>query len=295
MPPRSNPSERQRRLGLELRKLRNGAGLSGDRAGALLDADRTRISNIEAGRIDVSRNRLYKLLREYGCPHGPYFDGLMEMAQELGKGWWDDFKDAIGPRARDLAELESRCSGIRIHEPLFIPGMFQTEDYARAVVTTAEQDQDQERVDRYVKFRMARQRVLTDPDAVPYHAIVHEAALRLHVGGTGTLRKQLLRLIEIARLPNVTLQIFPFERGAYAAFSRPFILFSGATRELDTVYIEHPLKSVFLGDGDANDKYGKMFERLAELALEPVDPESAPESHDSRDSLSLIQHIMYEL
>ncbi|MFD4629643.1 helix-turn-helix domain-containing protein [Streptomyces sp. NPDC058284] len=293
MPPRSNPSERQRRLGLELRKLRNAAGLSGDQAGALLDADRTRISNIEAGRIDVSRNRLYKLLREYGCPDGPYFDGLMAMAQERGTGWWDEFRGSIGPRARDLAELESRCSGIRIHEPLFIPGMFQTEDYAHAVVTVVEQDQA--RVGRYVEFRRARQRILVEPRSVPYHAIVHEAALRVHTGGTRTMRKQLLRLIEIARLPNVTLQVFPFERGAYAAFSRPFVLFGGGSRELDTVYLEHPLRSVFLGDGEAIDEYGKMFERLSELALAPVDPESAPESHDGRDSLSLIQHIMYEL
>lgn len=293
MPPRSNPSERQRRLGLELRKLRTGAGLSGDRAGALLDADRTRISNIEAGRIDVSRNRLYKLLREYGCPDGAYFDGLMEMAQEAGKGWWDDFRDVLPRSALDLVELEDRCTDIRMHEPLFIPGMFQTEDYAYAVTMATGRDRD--RIDRYVEFRMARQRVLTNPEAVPYHAVVHEAALRVHTGGTRTMRKQLLRLIEIARLPNVTLQIFPFEQGAYAAFSRPFILFGGATRELDTVYLEHPLHTAFLGDGEQNDEYGKMFERLSELALAPVDPESAPESHDSRDSLSLIQHIMYEL
>ncbi|MFE7115787.1 Scr1 family TA system antitoxin-like transcriptional regulator [Streptomyces sp. NPDC057654] len=89
--------------------------------------------------------------------------------------------------------------------------------------------------------------------------------------------------------------IFPFERGAYAAFSRPFVLFGGGTPELDTVYLEHPLKTVFLGDSEANDEYGKMFERLASLALAPVDPEAPPESHDGRDSLSLIQHVMYEL
>lgn len=293
MPPRSNPSERQRRLGLELRKLRNDAGLSGDRAGALLDADRTRISNIEAYRIDVSRNRLYKLLREYGCPDGAYFDGLMEMAQGRGTGWWDEFRDIVPRSALDLAELEARCSSIRMHEPLFIPGMFQTEDYAYAVTMATGKDRD--RIDRYVEFRMARQQVLTAPGAVPYHAVVHEAALRVHTGGPTTMRKQLLRLIELARLPNVTLQIFPFEQGAYAAFSRPFILFGGPSRELETAYLEHPLHSVFLGDRERNDEYGKMFERLAGLAHAPVDPESAPESHDGRDSLSLIQHVMYEL
>ncbi|WP_406000661.1 helix-turn-helix domain-containing protein [Streptomyces sp. NBC_00829] len=293
MPPRSNPSERQRRLGLELRKLRNSAGLSGDRAGALLDADRTRISNIEAGRIDLGHSRLRMLLREYGCPPGAYFECLLEMAADPGTGWWDGHRDVMSRSALDLAALESRCSGIRIHEPLFIPGMLQTQEYAEAVVRATGGNGDP--TDRYVEFRLARQHTLTGPDPVPYHAVVHEAALRVHTGGTHTMRRQLLRLIELARLPHVTLQIFPFERGAYAAFSRPFVLFAGPTPELDTVYLEHPLNTVFLGDGEHIDEYGKMFERLSGLAFDPVDPQAAPEAHDNRDSISLIQHIMYAL
>ncbi|ADI06972.1 hypothetical protein SBI_03851 [Streptomyces bingchenggensis BCW-1] len=293
MAPRSEPSERQRRLGAELRKLRNRAGLSGDQAAVILEADRARISNIEAGRIDVSRNRLYKLLREYGCPQGPLFDGLMEMAQERGKGWWDEFRDVMGRSVLDLAELESRSTAILMHEPLFIPGMFQTEDYARSVILATSEDHAY--ADRYVGFRMARQRVLDGESPVTYHAVIHEAALRVQVGGGSIMRKQLLRLIELARLPNVTLQIFPFERGAYAAFSRPFLLFEGSTPELRTVFFEYPGNSVFLGDGEHIDEYAKMFEKLTDLALAPVDPEAAPESHGGRDSLSLIQHVMYEL
>ncbi|WP_455354580.1 helix-turn-helix domain-containing protein [Streptomyces sp. SYSU K217416] len=293
MPPRSNPSERQRRLGLELRKLRTRAGLSGDQAGALLDADRTRISNIEAGRIDVSHNRLYKLLRAYDCSMGALFDGIMEMAQERGTGWWDDFSDAIGARARDLAELESRSSALRTHEPLFVPGMLQTEEYAHAVVGEAESDA--QRIERYVQFRLARQRILTGDNPVTYRAVIHEAALHSQIGGSRTMRKQLLRLIEVSRLPNVTVQIFPFAAGAYSAYSRSFAIFGGRTPELDTVYLEHPLHSVLLRDGEHIDEYAKMFERLSALALAPVDPEAAPESHASRDSLSLIQHVMYAL
>ncbi|MCX5200551.1 helix-turn-helix transcriptional regulator [Streptomyces sp. NBC_00237] len=292
MPPRSNPSERHRRLGLELRKLRNSAGLSGDRAGALLDADRTRISNIEAGRVDVSRNRLYKLLREYGCPPGPYFDGLMEMAQATGKGWWDEFRDTVAPSGIDLAELEFRSSRIRIHEPLFIPGMLQTADYARAVLATME---DESTLDRFTRFRMERQQILDGESPMSYHAVIHESALRVRVGGAQAMRKQLLRLIEVARLPNVTIQIFPFEAGVYAAFSRPFILFGGATQELDTVYLEHPLNSAFLSEVGTLDEYARMFDRLSELALAPIDPEAKPESHDTQDSISLIQHVMYSL
>ncbi|WP_245607815.1 DUF397 domain-containing protein [Streptomyces hokutonensis] len=113
--------------------MRHRAGLSGDRAGALLDADRTRISDIEAGRIDVSRNRLYKLLREYGCPPGPLFDGIMAMARESGKGWWEEFNDTIGP---------------------------------------------------------------------------------------AVMRRQLVRPMEVSRLPNVIVQVYPFEAGAYSAHTR---------------------------------------------------------------------------
>ncbi|MFE0106977.1 helix-turn-helix domain-containing protein [Streptomyces sp. NPDC059009] len=293
MPPRSNPSERQRRLGLELRKLRTGAGLSGDQAGALLEADRTRISNIEAGRLDVSRNRLYKLLREYGCPRGSYFDGLMAMAQERGKGWWDEFRDVVAPVGCDLAELESLSAAIRIHEPLFIPGLLQTEDYARSVI--GESEDDKRRVDRFVAFRVGRQRVLTAESPVRFRAVIHEAALHVQVGGPKVMRKQLLRLIEVARLPHVTVQVFPFEAGAYSSFSRSFGIFGGMLPELDTVHLEHPLNSVFLRDGGHISEYARMFERLSTLALAEVDPEAAPESHESADSLSLIQHVMYRL
>jgi transcriptional regulator with XRE-family HTH domain len=293
MAPRTSPSERQRRLGAELRKLRTRAGLSGDEAGALLDADRTRISHIEAGRADVPRNGLHSLLRKYGCPDGPLFDGLMAMAQDRGRGWWDEFRQVLDRSGMDLAELESRATDIRVHEPLFIPGMLQTADYAHSVLSAIEREASS--VEGFVKFRLARQRVLTGDEPVRYHAVIHESALRVRIGGAKTMHKQLLRLIEVARLPNVTVQIFPFEAGAYAAFSRPFVLFGGSTQELDTLYLEHPFGTVFLGDRGRIDEYAIMFERLSELALVPVDPESAPESHEGRDSLSLIQHIMYNL
>ncbi|MCT9005181.1 helix-turn-helix domain-containing protein [Streptomyces sp. NPDC054766] len=293
MAPRSNPSERQRRLGAELRKLRVRAGLSGERAAAILDADRARISNIETGRIDVSRNRLHKVLQEYGCPAGPYFDALMAMAQESGKGWWDEFNDTIGPGARDLAELESRSTVLRTHEPLVIPGMLQTEEYARAVLEATERDR--RRAHRYAEFRLARQRVLTGASPVTYRAVVHEAALHTRVGGAAVMRRQLLRLMEMSRLPNVAVQVYPFEAGIYAAHTQSFVLYASAAPELETVYLEHPTNSLFLRDANHLDEYTKMFERLSELALAPVDPESAPESHASRDSLSLIQHVMYAL
>ena len=203
MPPRKTPSERQRRLGVELRKLRTGARMSGDEAGALLDIERTRISHIEAGRVAVPRNGLHKLLCAYGCAEGPLFEGLMEMAQDRGKGWWDEFRDTVGPMGRDLAELESRSAALRTHESVFVPGMLQTEEDAHAVMSEAESDP--QRVQRYVEFRMRRQQVLSG-SPVTYRAIIHEAALHAQIGGARVMRRQLLRLIQTSCLPNVTVQ-----------------------------------------------------------------------------------------
>lgn len=217
----------------------------------------------------------------------------MAMAHDRGKGWWDEHRGVIGPVARDLAELESRSTVLRLHEPLFIPGMLQTEGYARAVLS--ETEGDAQRAEPYVAFRIARQRALTADVPVTCRAIIHEAALRARIGGPQTMRRQLLRLIEVSRLPNVTVQIFPFEAGAYSAYSRTFAIFGGATPELDTVYLEHPVNSVFLRDGEHTGEYAKMFERLSGLALDAVDPASPPEAHEARDSLSLIQHVMYSL
>ncbi len=293
MPPRTSPSERQRRLGIELRKLRLRARLSSDEAAKLLEGERSRISYIESGRLSVSRNRLHLLLREYGCAPGPYFDELMSMGQASGRGWWDEFDDTIGPVARNLAELESRSSVVRSHEPHLIPGMLQTEEYAHAVISKTEPDA--QRTKRYVEFRLTRQRALSRDAPVTYRAVIYESALHTHVGGPSVLRRQLLRLMEISRLPNVTVQVLPFETGVYSAYSRSFEIFGGVAPELDTVYLEHPLNSLFLHEGEQLDEYAKMFERLSELALAPVDPESAPESHESRDSLTLIQHVLYTL
>lgn len=293
MPPRSHPTERQRRLGTELKKLRLKAGLSGDKAAAIIDTDRQRISNIEAGRVDVPRNGLYQLLRAYGCFEGPLFEGLMSMAQERGRGWWDAYAGVMGRSALDLAELESRASSIRVHEPLLVPGLLQTDAYARAVCITAG-DSDQH-IDDYVTFRLARQRVIEQGSVDTYHAIVHEGALRTRVGDPQVTRKQLQRLIEAARLPHVTVQVFPFEAGAYSAFSRSFALFGGSTPALSTVRLEQPVNNVMLRGEDDIARYTEIFHELSRLALRPVDPNARPESHERRDSLSLIQHILYSL
>lgn len=293
MPPRSQPTERQRRLGAELKKLRLAAGLPGDKAAAIIDADRQRISNIEAGRVDVPRNGLYQLLRAYNCPEGPLFEGLMAMAQDRGRGWWDEYRDIVGQQAFDLAELESRSDFIKAHEPLLIPGMLQTADYARAVCITAGDREDS--IEDYVDFRMSRQRILQGNEGTGYHAVVHEAALRTRVGSAATMRAQLQHLTELASQHNVTIQIFPFDAGAYSAFSRSFSIFGGTAPELDTVRLEQPVSNTVHHDQEHMQRYREIFRRLTTLALAPVDSNARPASHEGRGSLGLIEDLLDRL
>jgi hypothetical protein len=192
-----------------------------------------------------------------------------------------------------LAELESRTSSIRVHEPLLVPGLLQTDAYTRAVCLTAG-DSDQE-IDDYVNFRLARQRIIEDGSVDEYHVVIHEGALRTCVGDPHVTRKQLQRLIEAARMPHVTVQVFPFEAGAYSAFSRSFAIFGGSTPELSTVRLEQPVNNVLLRERDHIARYTDIFHELSRLALRPVDPDARPESHERRDSLGLIQHILYTL
>ncbi|MGW1076202.1 helix-turn-helix domain-containing protein [Streptomyces sp. NPDC002537] len=293
MPPRSQPSERQRRLGAELKRLRMRAHISGDQAAALIDADRQRVSNIESGRVDVPRNGLHKLLRAYDCPEGPFFEGLMAMAQDRGKGWWDAYRDAMKLPVLDLAELEARATTIRANELLLIPGLLQTADYARAVCEAA--DDPNAPIDRYVEFRLARQRILSGESPVRYHAVIHEGALQTLVGSRDTMRAQLSRLIEVARLPNVTVQIFPFQAGPHSAVSRSFAIFGGPTPELDTVRLEQPVNSSVLREQEHAARYARIFAKLAELALPSIDARTGSESHERQDSLRVVQHLLHTL
>lgn len=142
---------------------------------------------------------------------------------------------------------------------------------------------------------MERQKVLTGEGAPQLHAIIHESALRVRYGGCDVMRGQLLRLIEVSRLPNVTIQIFPLDAAGRVAFNCSFLVIEPAVRRLSTVYVEQLNKSLKHDDLGSIDEYGDTFAKLSELALPPIDPHAAPETRMVKDSLGLIQHILYPL
>ncbi|WP_405924552.1 helix-turn-helix domain-containing protein [Streptomyces sp. NBC_00035] len=290
---RTTISERQRRLGFELKQLREQAGLSAGEASERIGMNRGQLSHIELGRTSILTERLLSLCRVYGCADEPYIEALVALSEADGKGWWSTHKKHMGPGAIDLAELESEAVAIRTHEPLFIPGLFQTADYTRAIFASPKLGFDN--IEEALKFRMERQRILTHESPPTVHAVIHEAALHMRFGAVDVVRDQLLRLIELARLPHVTIQVYPFSAQAYAALTGNFAHLVPSNPKLGSVLLEGPLRSRYLTEQVQLQEYASLFDHLAENALAPIDVSLAPEAHSVKDSLALIQHLLYTL
>ncbi|GAA1302775.1 helix-turn-helix domain-containing protein [Streptomyces javensis] len=292
---RGDPTYRQRRFGIEVRRLREAAGLTVGEAAQVVGMRQPHFSNVEAGRTGLSAERLQKLSQALSGTYTYPVDALLALGQESGKGWWSDYRTTLGATHLDLAELEAGAVALRNYELLFIPGLLQTSDYATAVHSGGFSPTVSEVRDSAVEFRMRRQKVLSGERPPRFHAIIHEAALRVLYGGRAVMRDQLLRLIEVSRLPNVTIQVVPIDNEGGAAFSHPFMVIDPGVVELGTVLVDQVGKAQFLDERQALAEYGESFGRLSELALPPVDAESVPEARTAKDSLGLIQHILYPL
>lgn len=289
---RTKISERQRRLGAELRRAREISGVSTNDAAAAAGLRAPFLSNIEAGRTAIATERLRRLCEHYGSISTLHLDALVAMSESSGKGWWSAYQGRVTPHALNLAELEASAVGLRSYEPLLIPGMFQTEEYIRALFgdvkprhATAEDA---------IAFRLERQRILVGENAPAVHAVIHEAALRMHYGGPSAMRRQLLHLIELSRLPNVTIQVFPFRARTFLGVSTPFLYVQPPVEELATVVLEHPNEPIYRDTQEHLSQYRALFGRLEESALPPIAPLSTTEAQAAPGSLLLIQHLLYD-
>lgn len=286
---RTEISERQRRVGAELRRLRENAGLSAPEAGARIGIRGPAVSHIEAGRLGINLERLTAWLDLYGCSDSLFREALTTMSRRTGKGWWTAYHGVVTPSALDLAESEDNTRSLASYETLLIPGLLQIADYARVILANSSSREHS------LRFRIDRQRILEAHDPTPLHAVIHESALHQHYGGKQVMREQLLHLLEVSDLPQVTLQILPFTCQEYASTDTPFMVMTAEHSALDTVLMEHPVGSVYLADPAAVSVYRSRFNRLTELALPPVNSSPSSRVHAERDSWGLIQHILYTL
>ncbi|MGW8849787.1 helix-turn-helix domain-containing protein [Streptomyces xiamenensis] len=289
---RSNQSQRQRRLGHELRKLREAAGLTTAEAGRRVGLGQAHVSHIEAGRTACPEPRLRELTAVYGCVNEPLIDGLVAMTNATGKGWWTAYRDLLDDRARDLAELEHTTTAFRTFEWLYVPGLLQTPEYMRKLYANGVQDPDPGAIDKYVDFRLHRQEALVADPQPTCHAVIHEAAFHMQFVDRKTMRDQLAYLVELSQAPNITIQLLPFKAESHPVTAgSPFTIHDAGARELRTVHVEHPISQVFLHDEEQVDRFEADFQRLSIVSLEPVEPSQ----QHRENSYALVQHLRYIL
>jgi transcriptional regulator with XRE-family HTH domain len=272
MPPRSNPTARQVRLGVELRKMREAADMPAREAGSLLGGGQPQISHIETGRYGISEERLRRLAAFYKCADTALIDALAAMTYEQrGQGWWEDYRGTLPAPFLDLAELEHHASYLCSIDITHIPGILQTEEYARTVFSHTIPPLPQADLDARVAHRMKRREIF-ERDAPPTHkAVIHEAALRMRFGGRKITRAQLEYLQEQCERPNVTVRVVPFESEGYVGASRAMLYAGGPVPKLDTVQVETPLGATFLDAQSHLESYRTVFTAVEAAALSDTD------------------------
>lgn len=260
-------------LGAQLRRLREAAGISADKAGYAIRGSRSKISRMETGRVGLKLRDVEDLLSLYGVLDQQQRAKVIALARRSREPeWWTQYNDILPDWFETYLGLESATTAIRSFETQFVPGLFQTEGYARAVTRLGHQTVPDEEVERRVGLRLARQEVLARPRPPRIWAVMDEAVLRRPVGGTAAMRAQLRRLIEVAQLRSVTLQVVPFNRGGHAAAGGSFSILRFEERDLpDVVYIEQLTSAVYLDQRADVEHYLEVIDQLSGKALTPAD------------------------
>ncbi|TQS45718.1 helix-turn-helix domain-containing protein [Cryptosporangium phraense] len=269
--PGAGPTVLRILLGSQLRRLREERNVSREDAGYAIRASESKISRMELGRVGFKERDVSDLLTLYGVHDETEREALLSLAREANQpGWWHKYGDILPNWFQAYVGLEAAASLIRTYEVQFIPGLLQTEDYARAVILLANGSAPKEEIDRRVQLRMERQRLLTRASAPRFWAIIDEAVLRRPIGGRDIMRGQLEHLAKMAERANVTLQVIPFGYGGHAGAGGAFTLLRFPDQTLpDIVYIEQLTSALYLEKREDVDTYLESMERLAVEADSP--------------------------
>ncbi|MEV7851007.1 helix-turn-helix transcriptional regulator [Streptomyces sp. NPDC088183] len=269
MAARTSPTERQKRLGAEVRRLRTSADVSAEFAAGLLGVDRGKISNIEAGTRPISPDRLRTLACNCDCTDVKYVDALVEMAQSRGRNWWERYRGILPQGLLDIAELEQHAVHMRAAYSVHIPGLLQTSDHALALFRVVIPQLPEREVALRLAHRVERQEILDGDAPPPYTAIVHEAALRMQFGGRAVARAQLDHLLTKSEQTNVTLLVIPFDAGAFPGAGQTVLYAEGPVPRLDTVQIDNSHGPVFVHSDVQLAKYRAHLDWMEKIALSP--------------------------
>ncbi len=259
-------------LGNQLHRFREAAGVTPEAAGYKIRASRSKISRMENGRVGFKERDVADLLTLYGITDEQERAALLSLALQANTpGWWSRYGDVLADWFEAYLGLETAASVIRTFELQFVHGLFQTEAYARAVTLLGHTAAPAEEIDRRVSLRLKRQDLLTGPEPPQVWSVMDEGALRRPVGGRAVMRVQLNRLIEVAGLRHVTVQVVPFGRGGHAAAGGSFTVLRFAEPEVpDVVYIEQLTSALYLDKREDVDHYLEVMNHLSAEALTPA-------------------------
>jgi len=267
---RQQPTARQLRLGLELRKLREAAGLKATEAASLLGVTSVQISQTESGISGVSGQRVRRLAANYACSDDELIDALVAMTTDRTRGWWEEYRGQLPTPFMDLPELEHHAHFRWDVEFLHVPGLLQTADYARSLFSYVNPEFPQSDVERWVDHRMRRRVILERPDPVPYEAVIHEGALRIRVGDRTTSRAQLTRVVELSESEYVTVRVIPFDLDDFADITAAMVYSGGPVPRLDTVVRDGPHGSLFIDSEAQLGVFRTLFHRVEGASLDPT-------------------------
>jgi transcriptional regulator with XRE-family HTH domain len=266
----SGPSVQRLVLGGHLRRLRERAGFTTEQAAEAIRASHSKISRMEHGRVSFKERDIADLLTLYGVASLTERQGLLALAREANTpGWWAGYSDILPHWLEPYFGLEAAASFIRTYELQFVPGLLQTDEYARAVIRLGNAGSEDE-VTRRTEARINRRLLLDREDPPRKWAVIDEAALRRPIGDSAVMREQIRHLIKMADHPAVTLQVLPFTAGGHRALGGPFTILRFAEPDLrDVVYIEQLTSALYLDKPTEVDSYLEVMEQLC-LQAEPV-------------------------
>jgi transcriptional regulator with XRE-family HTH domain len=264
---RRSPTVGRRRLGLELRRLREAAGVTIDVVADRLECSASKISRIETGHTGATPRDVRDMLAVYGIG-GRTADDLVQVAREARqKGWWHLYGAVL---TGAYVGLEAAASAVCSYEAQVVPGLLQTEEYARTLLGCGRPGMPAADADRRVHVRMARQSLLIQDDPLNLWVVLDETVFRRLVGGATVMRGQLDRLLSAARVPTITIQVLPFSAGAHVAMDGSFtILGYDDPADPDVVFAENAAGGLFLEKDEELRQYHDIFDQLRATALSP--------------------------
>jgi hypothetical protein len=258
-------------LGAQLRRFREAAGVSPERAGTTIRGSRSKISRMETGRVGFKIRDVTDLLTLYGVTDEQVQSRFLSLARQSSKpDWWAKYGDVLPDWFEPYIGLESAATAIRSFDMQFVHSLFQTEDYARAVTKLGHHADSALEIEDRVTLRLKRQDLLTRQDPPWIWSVMDESVLRRPVGGPDVMRAQLHRLLEVAGRPNVTIQVVPFGRSGHAGESGSFSILRFGEWDLpDVVYVEHLTSAIYLEQRPDVEHYLGVMDRLSGEALNP--------------------------